>query len=76
MEKVISLQQPIATIVKQYPELIGILYQIGFTEIVKPVMLATVGKFMTLTSGASFRHIDIEVVRQALRANGFTLMEE
>lgn len=76
MEKVISLQQPIATIVKQHPELVGILYQIGFTEIVKPMMLATVGKFMTLTSGASFRNIDIEVVKQALRANGFTIMEE
>ncbi len=74
--KVIDLRQPVQKLCAQYPELAGIMQQLGFSEIVKPGMLATVGRVMTIPRGAVMRGIDMETVRQALIEKGFEVINE
>lgn len=76
MEKCIDLNTSIHQLSKTYPEIIDILFSLGFTEIVKPMMLNTVGRFMTLNKGAKMRNIDIEMVIKTLEMHGFTVLKE
>ncbi len=76
MEKLINLNTNVASLIKDYPELKDILFALGFKEIVKPTMLATVGKFMNLKMGANMRNIDLELVVSTLKENGFIVTEE
>ena len=46
--KIVDFNDSLANILKQYPELLDILYDFGFTQIKAPGMLQTAGKFMTL----------------------------
>lgn len=60
MIKEINLDQTLLSIVSQYPELIDLLYDFGFTQIKVPGMLQTAGRFMTLRSGCELRKIELE----------------
>jgi len=53
-----------------------ILAGIGFTEIVKPGMINTVGRVMTLKAGSSLRKISYETLKTKLLENGFQLEGE
>lgn len=75
-KKYIDLSESVNTLCTQYPELISILASLGFTEIVKPLMLNTVGKLMTLPKGAAMRNIDLESVIQSLKEHGYYIEEE
>jgi hypothetical protein len=61
---------------KQFPELVDILASIGFKEITKPGMIASVGRFMTIKQGCLLRKINIEQVKEKLLEKGFILKEE
>lgn len=74
--KSIDLRQPVQKLCAQYPELIDIMRRLGFTEITKPGMLATAGRFMTLPKGAAMRNIGMDTIRQELKNNGFEIIEE
>ncbi len=74
--KSIDLSQPIQKLCAQYPELIDIMRGLGFTEITKPGMLATAGRFMTIPKGAVMRNIGMDKIRQALKDNGFEMIDE
>ncbi len=63
MIKEINLDQTLLSIVSQYPELIDLLYDLGFTQIKVPSMLQTAGRFMTLRSGCELRKIRIEILK-------------
>ena len=65
--KALDLTQPVKTLCEQYPELIDTMRQLGFAEIIKPGMLATVGRFMTIPKGAAMRRIGMETVRNTLK---------
>lgn len=71
MIKEINLDQTLLSIVSQYPELIDLLYDFGFTQIKVPGMLQTAGRFMTLRSGCKLRKIDLEKLKIYLIENGF-----
>ena len=73
--KTIDLSKTVNELCTQDPELLPILASLGFTEIVKPLMLSTVGKIMTIPKGASMRGIDLEVIRAALTAHGYEIQE-
>ena len=45
--------------------------KLGFKEIVKPLMLKTVGKVMTLKAGASMRKIDLLDLIETLEEKGY-----
>lgn len=75
MIKEINLDQTLLSIVSQYPELIEILYDIGFTQIKAPGMLQTAGRFMTLRNGCELRKIDVNVLSIELKKNGYEIKE-
>ena len=74
--KTIDLTQPVQKLCTQYPELIDVMRQLGFAEITKPGMLATAGRFMTISKGAAMRRIDIQIVKDTLKENGFEIIEQ
>ncbi len=74
-EKVLQLSQSVYELCKQYPELPQILHELGFTDITKPGMLASVGRFMTLPKGAIAKKMDLEVIKQHLEKNGFVVKD-
>ena len=55
MEKVIDLRKSVYDICQAHPEAVEILAEVGFSEIAKPGMLATVGRVMTIPKGARMR---------------------
>lgn len=69
--KPIDLGRPVYEICKTYPEIVAILAELGFQDIVKPGMLQTAGRFMTIPKGAQMRHIELEAVKAKLCEKGF-----
>lgn len=65
----------LANIIKQFPELLDILYDFGFTQIKAPGMLQTAGKFMTLKMGCELRKLDISALEDLLIEKGYTINE-
>lgn len=76
MSKIVKINQTIYQLAQQFPEIVTILHDLGFVEIVKPMMLNTVGRVMTLKAGANLRNIDIEMVKNTLVNHGFIILEE
>jgi DUF438 domain-containing protein len=76
MAKQIDLNKTVYELTKAYPELIDIMVELGFTEVVKPAMLHSVGKIMTLPKGAKMKNISMLDVVMALQAKGFQLIGE
>ncbi len=76
MAKKIDLNKSVYELASEYPELIDIMYDLGFTEISKKAMLNSVGKFMTIPKGAKMKNISMIDVVAALMKNGFELEGE
>ncbi len=74
--KTINLGKTVHFLCSQDPDLIPILAELGFTEILKPIMLNTVGKVMTLPKGAAMRGIELAKVVETLKEHGYTIQEE
>lgn len=72
--KTLELGKSILELTTQYPELIGILKDLGFSEISNPVMLKTAGRIMTIPKGCTVRNINLETVKQALVNKGFNII--
>jgi hypothetical protein len=72
--KTIDLDKTVHELCSADPDLAPILASLGFTEIVKPMMLSTVGKFMTIPKGAVMRNIKMETIREKLEANGYEIL--
>ena len=72
----ISKNDTVYDLVSQYPEIKDVLFELGFVDIVKPGMLQTAGRIMTLSKGAAMKKISLNVVAEKLNALGFELKEE
>ena len=68
----IDLNETVFTLCSKYPGLLEILSALGFTDITKPGMLQTAGRFMTPVKGASLKHIPLEQIIASLAAHGYT----
>ena len=68
----IDLNETVFTLCNNHPDLIGILSALGFTDITKPGMLQTAGRFMTPVKGASLKHLPLEQIIASLAAHGYT----
>jgi hypothetical protein len=60
-------------LVKEYPEVKEVMAELGFTDIVKPGMLQSVGRVMTLEKGARMKSVDWATIVAAFDDNGYTL---
>ena len=49
----IDLNETVFALCTKHPDLIGILSDLGFTDITKPGMLQSAGRFMTPAKGAA-----------------------
>lgn len=72
----LNLNDTIFYLVSKDQKLIEILYDLGFHEITKPGMLHTVGRFMTLKTGASLRKIDMKIIIDTLIQKGYEIEGE
>lgn len=73
--KVLKLKESVYDNVKENPEVSDILRELGFTDIVKPGMINTAGRFMTIPKGASMKGIELEKVKEAFKNKGFEIVE-
>lgn len=51
------------------------LEEAGFSEVTKPGMLATAGRFMTLPKGAALKKLDLKTAKQTFAKHGYALKE-
>ncbi|MEC9485700.1 MAG: DUF1858 domain-containing protein [Candidatus Izemoplasma sp.] len=71
----LSANETIHRLVKQDNNLKVILHDIGFEEIVKPGMISTVGRFMTINKGCTMRDLDIIEVKEKLKQHDYLLVD-
>lgn len=74
MEKMIDLNKNVAELCKMYPELKEIMAEMGFKDILKPLALKSMGRFMTIPKGAAIKEIPIEKIVKTLNSNGFQVV--
>lgn len=72
----IDFDKSVHALCKEDEKIKDLLYEMGFVEIVKPAMLNTVGRIMTLRKGAKMRNIDLEQVKIKFKENGYTIKGE
>lgn len=71
--KTININTSIHDLVKSYPEIKDIMKNLGFDNIVNPVMLNTVGKIMTIKKGSEMKNISLDKIKEAFLENNFIL---
>lgn len=74
-KKIINLNKSVNELCKEYPELPNILHDLGFVDIVKPGMLGTVGRFMTIKKGAEMKKISMNIIIDTLLQNGYEIID-
>jgi hypothetical protein len=72
----ISGDDTIYMICTEYPQVIDILYDFGFTQIKQPLMIQSVGRYMTLKKGCEMRGFDYEILLSLLRSKGLPMEEQ
>lgn len=75
MSKILNLNSTVYELANKYPEIVDIMKNLGFDAITNPAMLNTAGRIMTLKKGAAMKNIDIEHIKETLKANGFEITE-
>ena len=75
MDKILDLDKSVASLVKEYPEVVDIMADLGFTEIKNPAMLASVGRIMNLKKGSQMKKIPMEEIVRAFRGKGFEITD-
>lgn len=73
MAKKIDLNKTVYELAKEYPEIVDIMVELGFTEIAKKPVLNSIGKMMTIPKGAKIKDIPMGDIVAALMRNGFEL---
>jgi len=71
----ISLQDSVEEIVGKHLEAVHILKEFGFSSIGNPLMLSTMGKFMTLPKAAAMKKISLDEIKEAFRKNGIEVTD-
>lgn len=69
--KEIDLEKSLYELTKTYPELIGILKELGFLGVINPVLRNTIGRKVTIPQGCEKQGINLAEVISRLEENGF-----
>lgn len=75
MKKTIDFKDSVYEIYQKTPEITDILFELGFQDIVKPGMLHTAGRFMTIPKGALMKKISLDLIKDKLFERGFEVIE-
>lgn len=76
MDKKINLNHTVYELCMEYPEISDLLKEMGFHDIVKPGMMQTAGRFMTIPKGATMKKISLDFIKNTLQEKGFQIEEE
>ena len=76
MSKKIDFNKTVFELVSEYPELIDIMANLGFTEITKKAMLNSIGRLTTIPKGAKMKGISMIDIVAAFMSNGFEIVGE
>jgi len=74
-DRVLDLDKTVYELCTADPGILPILEEAGFSEVTKPGMLATAGRFMTIPKGAALKKLDLETVKQTFAKHGYTIKE-
>lgn len=74
MTKKIDLNKSVYALTQEYPELINIMAELGFSEITNKAMLHSVGKIMTIPKGAKMKNIPMTDIVMTLVGQDFELV--
>lgn len=74
--KKIDLGKSVYALTEEYPELIGLLKEMGFLGVANPLVRRTLGKKMTLPEGAKKQQKDLDEVLEKIRKAGFEIVQE
>ena len=72
--KEINIEDSIYKLVKDDEDFLTILYELGFSDIVKPGMIQTVGRFMNLKKGATAKKIPLKEIIESLEKKGYKVI--
>ena len=72
--KELDLNLTLYQLVQSYPEILDIMFRLGFKEIKAPGMLQTAGRYMTIPKWAKLKKIPLEQVIRAFENAGFTVV--
>ncbi|MHB0996402.1 MAG: DUF1858 domain-containing protein [Elusimicrobiales bacterium] len=72
-EKIADLNRTLYDLTAEYPELIDVLFEIGFMGVKNPVMRESHGKQMTVKAGCGHLGLDLAQVEETLKVKGFTV---
>ena len=72
--KRIDLSRSVHALCTEYPELLEVMKDLGFKDIVMPGMLSTAGRIMTIPKGAAMKKIDLNVIIQRLKHEGYNVL--
>ncbi|MBV1710239.1 MAG: DUF1858 domain-containing protein [Erysipelothrix sp.] len=72
----ISSEDTIYTICNAYPQVIDLLYDYGFSQIKQPMMIQTVGRYMTLKKGCEIRGFEYEKLIELMRLKGLPMEDK
>lgn len=69
----IDFSRTVYELCKEHPDIKNILSELGFSDITKPGMLETAGRFMTIKKGSSAKGIDMEKIKQEFIKRGYEI---
>ncbi len=68
-----DMNESIQDLVTKCPEAAEVLKSLGFDQIVNPVMLKTMAKFMTLPKASKMKNIPMDTIVDAFSKKGITI---
>lgn len=74
--KKIDINKTVYELTKEYPELVDILFELGFIGIKNPVIRNTLGRVTTLKEGIKKQKKSLDEVVKVLKEKGFEVLEE
>ncbi|PKM97936.1 MAG: hypothetical protein CVU79_05765 [Elusimicrobia bacterium HGW-Elusimicrobia-3] len=74
-EKTADLNKTLYDLTTEHPEIIEVLFELGFMGVKNPVMRETHGKQMTVKTGCGHLGLDLGQVAATLRAKGYTVKQ-
>ncbi len=74
--KELDLKKSVYELTEEYPELIGVLKDLGFAGLAFPAVRKTLGKKMTLPAGCEKQKIELAVVISQLEDLGYKVINK
>lgn len=70
----IQKEESIYSLVIKYPIVKDIMIELGFTDIVKPGLLQSIGRIMNLKKGSEMKNIHFDIIIETFQKYGFEVV--